>query len=201
MKHTVDARGLACPQPVINTKNALGSYDEVLTIVDNKTALENITRMARNTGCTVSYEQKPDGFYITLKKTVTAASTDPAQGAAIEHSCPATGPRVLVLSQDVMGRGDDALGQLLIKSFFHTLAETSPAPEVIVFFNSGVKLLVSGSPVLEDVRSLEKNGVRILACGTCLDFFNLKSSLAAGAISNMYEIKELMLTASSTVNI
>ena len=96
-----------------------------------------------------------------------------------------------------MGKGDDALGNILIKSFFHTLAETSPAPEAIIFFNSGVKLVVEGSEVLEDIRSLEKNGAKILSCGTCLDYFKIKDKLAAGSVTNMYEIKELMLGASS----
>lgn len=103
--------------------------------------------------------------------------------------------------QDVMGKGDDALGRILMKSFFHTLAETRPVPDTIIFFNSGVKLLVDGSEAFEDIKRLEQNGVKILACGTCLDYFKLKDRLLAGSISNMYDIKEMMLTASSTINL
>ena len=199
MKHIIDARGLACPQPVINTKNALGSHDKVITIVDNNTAVENITRMAQSNGCSISSETKNDGIYITVKKNDPRSTAGSSAPEVV--SCTPTGPRVLVLSQDVMGRGNDDLGQILIKSFFHTLAETKPAPDAIIFLNSGVKLVADGSPVIDDIRLLENNGVRILACGTCLDFFKLKDTLVAGAISNMYEIKELMLTSSSTINL
>ena len=201
MTYRIDARGLACPEPVIITKKALSSNDEVMTIVDNKTALENITRMAENSGCTIRSEEKNDGIYITVKKSSIPA---PSPSGEMNNACrppePA-GPRVLVMSQDVIGRGNDDLGRILVASFFHTLAETTPAPDVIIFLNSGVKLVADGSQVIEDIRLLEKNGIKILACGTCLDFFNLKEKLAAGRVSNMYEIKELMLTASSTVNL
>jgi intracellular sulfur oxidation DsrE/DsrF family protein len=74
-------------------------------------------------------------------------------------------------------------------------------PDAIVFYNSGVKLVVSGSEVIDDIKALEQKGIRLLACGTCLDFFNVKDQLQAGAVSNMYEIKELMLTSGSTINL
>lgn len=201
MNHIVDARGCACPQPVIDTKKALVTHDEVITIVDNHTAVENIRRMAQNAGCAASVEKRNDGIYITLKKSgPSGVSTSKKTNNSNYSSAPA-GPRVLVISQDVMGRGNDDLGHILIRSFFHTLAETLPAPDCIIFFNSGVKLVADGSEVIDDIRLLEKNGVKILSCGTCLDYFQLKDTLAAGSVSNMYEIKEMMLTASSTINL
>jgi selenium metabolism protein YedF len=201
MKKTVDARGLACPQPVIDTKKALESNDEVITIVDNLTALENISRMAKSTGCTIDSLKKEDGIYITIKKTGTPSPSPSDTTDTSRYSCSPAGPRILVFSQDSMGRGDDELGRILIKSFFHTLAETKPVPDGMIFLNTGVKLVADGSEVIDDIRLLEKNGVRVLACGTCLDYFKLKDRLAAGTVSNMYEIKELMLTASSTVTV
>jgi len=201
MKQTVDCRGLACPQPVINVKKALEPGKQVTAIVDNETALENIRRMAQTMGCSISVEKKNDGIYIHLEKTGADSSASEKENTEKPNSCSASRSQVLVISQQVMGKGDDALGRMLIKSFFHTLAETRPVPDTIIFFNSGVKLLVDGSEVVEDIMLLEKNGVAILACGTCLDYFKLKDSLSVGAVSNMYDIKELMLTASSTINL
>jgi selenium metabolism protein YedF len=200
MKHTVDARGLACPLPVINTRKALELHNSLITIVDNQTAVENIRRMAGGLGCTVSEEKKDSDTYITITK---SGNAQPAPGdqSSDANSCAPAGPRVLVISQDVMGKGDDDLGRILIKSLFHTLAETKPVPDVIIFFNSGVTLVAEGSEVLDDIRVLEQNGVRILSCGTCLDFFKIKEKLRAGTVSNMYDIKELMLSASSTINL
>jgi selenium metabolism protein YedF len=201
MKPQVDSRGLACPQPVINTKKALEKNDAVVAIVDNDTAVENIRRMAKSMGCTVMEAVKEDGIYITIEK------TGSSNAAAHKSESPAGVSRtpgqasLLVISQDVMGKGDDNLGQVLIKSFFHTLAETAPVPEVIVFLNSGVKLVAHGSEVIEDIKSLEQKGVKILACGTCLDYYKLKDKILAGSISNMYEIKDLMLSGRPVVNI
>jgi TusA-related sulfurtransferase len=120
MKQVIDARGLACPQPVIVTRKALESSDSVITIVDNKTAVENIKRMANTLGCTASEEIKDDGIYMTIEhsKYMSEIAGKPQPCARNNQAAPAS--PVLVISQDAMGRGDDALGHLLIKSFFHT---------------------------------------------------------------------------------
>jgi selenium metabolism protein YedF len=200
MLHRVDARGLACPQPVINASKALETHDSIIVIVDNQTALENIQRLAKSKGCSVSDERKSDGIYISLEKQGSAQNAV-ANKQEERQTFPIRDERVLVISKDVLGNGDDALGAILMKSFFHTIAETAPSPDVIIFINSGVKLLAVGSAVLEDIQILENRGIRILACGTCLDYFTLKDNIRAGSVSNMYEIKELMLTASSTITL
>ena len=94
-----------------------------------------------------------------------------------------------------MGRGEPELGQILVRGFFHTLGEIEPLPGTIIFFNSGVKLVAEGSPVLEDLAAMHDQGVEILACGTCLDYFGLKDRIAVGEVSNMYTIAETMLGA------
>jgi selenium metabolism protein YedF len=100
-----------------------------------------------------------------------------------------------------MGKGDDELGNILIRGFLHTLSEISPRPDVLIFFNAGVKLTTVGSDVLEDLQALEGEGIKILVCGTCLDFFGIKDKLQAGIISNMYDIAEAMLSAGRVVRI
>ena len=200
MEKTVDARGLACPQPVITAKKALEESDTVIVIVDNRAAVENVTRMAQSSGCTVSRDDKSDGTYLTIRKG--AASDETLRSYSVTCAeAPGTGPSVAVLSCSTMGRGDDELGGVLMKSLLHTIAEEEPFPDTMIFLNSGVKLAVKGSEVLEDLKSLESRGVKILVCGTCLNYFKLTDSLAAGNISNMYEIKEKIFTAGRLIQV
>jgi len=117
------------------------------------------------------------------------------------HVTPKGGAVVVAVSSDRMGRGDDQLGEVLLRSFLHTLGEASFAPDTLIFYNSGVKLAVEESPALEDLHSLEARGVKILLCGTCLGHFELKDRIAAGEISNMYAITETMLGAGTVVNL
>ena len=191
MAKIVDARGLPCPQPVIMTRNALQESDAVTTIVDNETSQHNVTRMAEKSGCTVRAEELDDGIYLHMAREAT-----PLENTVPQPVGPAgEGPLVLTIPDESMGRGEPELGQILVRGFFHTLGEIEPLPTTIIFFNSGVKLVVEGSPVLEDLLSLRDKGIEILVCGTCLDYFGLKDTIAVGEVSNMYTIAETMLGA------
>jgi selenium metabolism protein YedF len=106
-----------------------------------------------------------------------------------------SGPFVIVISENKMGRGNDELGTVLIKAFLHTVAGQAQKPDVMVFYNTGVKLTIQGSDVLDDLKQLESEGVQILVCGTCLNYFEIKDKLAAGIVSNMYDIVETMSSA------
>jgi len=108
---------------------------------------------------------------------------------------------VEAISSDRMGRGDEQLGEVLMRSHLHTLTEVTPTPDVLILFNSGVKLAVEGSPVLDDLRALGEKGATILLCGTCLGHFALKEKVAVGEISNMYAISETLLKADTVVNL
>ncbi len=197
MNAVVDARGLACPQPVIKTRTALQAHDAVTTIVDNATSQQNVTRMAEKAGCTVQAETRADGIYLEIRKQ--GAATVEAAGPAAAAT-PA-GPLVLTVPSEFMGRGDEDLGRILVRSFFHTLGEVQPLPDTIIFLNSGVKLVVAGSPVLDDLRTLSDQGISILACGTCLGHYGIKDQVAVGEISNMYTIAETLLGAGRVVSL
>ena len=204
MVDRVDARGLPCPQPVILTRRALQECDALVTIVDNEAAQQNVTRMAERAGCSVRAERTGEGICLHI-----ARSADARAQAADQQAVPlpvglaqAAGPLVLAVGSEFMGRGEDAeLGAILIRAFFHTLGEVSPQPDTIIFFNSGVKLVVEGSPVLADLLALRDSGIEILACGTCLGQYGLKDEVAVGEISNMYALAEAMLGASKTVQL
>lgn len=189
----IDARGLACPQPVILTKKALEDNDEIRVIVDNETARENVRRMAQSQGCEVTTDHREGDIHLSITK-VCSCEIPEAAGTT-------QGPLVIVIGSDTMGRGNDELGRVLMKSFIHTTLETNPRPDTIIFFNTGVKLTVTGSEVLDDLKLLSDKGVTILVCGTCLGFFDIKDCLVAGTVSNMYDIAEAMTGAGRLVQI
>jgi selenium metabolism protein YedF len=201
MTTTVDGRGLACPQPVILTRKAMEQGEPVVTLVDNEAARANVSRMASKAGWEVNVAAEGDVFRIEMRQT---GNTEDTKGETTEGAIgakPAGGPLVLVVGSDTMGRGEAELGDILVRGFFHTLGEVAPRPETIIFFNAGVKLACEGSPVLEDLCALEAEGVEMLVCGTCLGYFELTDRLAAGEVSNMYDIAETLLGAGKVVHL
>jgi selenium metabolism protein YedF len=192
----VDCRGLSCPQPVIETKRALGKGNGVTVIVDNPTARDNVARFGKSQGGTVAINEKKDGIYITIERARSSAQRKKVP----DTKKTSTGPVVVVIPSDQMGRGEEELGCVLIRAFLHTLTE-SERPDTMIFFNTGVKLTVGGAEVVEDLQTLEQEGVQILICGTCLDYFGLKDKIAVGRISNMYAIAETMFAASRLITV
>jgi selenium metabolism protein YedF len=197
MSVTIDARGLACPQPVILAKKAIEDNQAMTILVDNDAAVENIRRLAVKMACTVSVTDKGSGIREIFLARTEASMEHPigAEALAAELSCTeekTTGTLVVILSDNCMGRGDDTLGDVLIRSFIHTLLQLKPLPNTIICYNAGVKLAVKDSTVLDDLQALEKTGTEILVCGTCVNYFNLADQIAVGHISNMYDIVETM---------
>jgi selenium metabolism protein YedF len=193
-KTTVDCRGLACPQPVINTKDALaGATGTILVIVDNEASCTNVRRFAEGQGARVSVTQQGDDFHLTI---------EPGQAAPADKAGATTGAKnvVVFVSSEGMGRGDEELGGILMVAFLDTLAQLKGDLSHVIFVNAGAKLAVEGSPVLEELRQLEGAGVEILVCGTCLNHFGIKDKLRAGSISNMLAIIETLSQAGRIIS-
>ncbi len=202
MKKTVDARGLACPQPVVLTLEAIADAAEVTTIVDSRSAVENVTRLARSKGCSVEVEEREDGIHLTIKHEGVPAEPPVKEDAlACSASGGSTGPLVVFVPSDCLGRGPAELGERLMGAFFHSLLEIAPKPETIIFMNSGVKLVVEGSRAQADLEALAAQGIDLLACGTCLGYFELTEKLAVGRVSNMYDIATVLLEAGKIVEL
>jgi len=208
MQVTVDARGQACPQPVILAKKAMEENDRITVLVDNSIAVENIRRLAVKMACGFAVKEKAAGVWeIALTRTGPPESA-PA-GIAPEAvddllSCAPgeakeAGPLVVALSDDHMGRGDDTLGDVLMRSFLHTLLQLQPRPAQIVCYNAGVKLVLKDAAVLDDLQELEKTGTEILVCGTCANFYGVADQVGVGHISNMYDIVETLAGAGRVV--
>ena len=192
MSEIINAKGLACPEPVILTKKALEKHSDVVVLVDNTTAMENIKRFAASAGCSVEVNNELGGiFKIHLEKQKGAM---PGNATPENISCctdtplAADGPTVFVIATDTMGKGSDELGAILMKAFIHVTTELETIPDVMIFYNSGVKLVAEGSDFINDLKELEKKGGKMLVCGTCVNYFNLTGKIAAGVVSNMYDI-------------
>ncbi len=194
----IDARGLACPQPVILAKKALETDPVVEITVDNRTAVENVTRLAQSQKCSVNVAERNDGaFTLRIEKNSGGEKrAESLDGPAVSTLYKGL---IVVLSEDRLGRGSDELGRVLIRSFLHTLTETVPLPEKIICYNTGVKLAAEESDVLDDLGDLQKKGVDVLVCGTCLNYFGLSDKLKVGKVSNMYDIATLLVNASRMV--
>lgn len=190
----IDARGLKCPEPVIITKKALEEIEEglVLSIVDNITARENVSRLAANLNLQYEIEEKDGCFYISINKVKT--ETNRGRNEANEDIA-------IVITNDKLGSGSDDLGKVLMKSYLYALTESSPMPKAMLFLNAGVKLTTEGSESIDNIIKLSEAGVEIVSCGTCLDFYGLKEKLKIGIVGNMYSIVEKMNEAGKVINI
>jgi selenium metabolism protein YedF len=176
----LDCRGKTCPEPVIQTKRIIeeGRPDELQVAVDNETSRENVRRFLESRGYRVEIERRDEGTFLLGRR---SEEEKDLQGSEQKRA-------VVYINAETMGRGDDVLGAILMKSFFFALKELKPLPWKIIFINSGVKLPSEGSDCLSALHELESLGVEIMSCGTCLDFFHLKEKLRAGRVSNMFEI-------------
>lgn len=177
----VDAIGQVCPVPIIMTKNALKDIEEgqVEVSVDNKVSLENLEKMSREMGYDYSVEESGEVFKIVINKMRESIEIRESEDNSI-----------VVIDSLHMGKGDSELGRILMKGFIYTLSEMEEIPKTILFYNEGVKLVVEGSEVLQDLQVLEERGVEILSCGTCLNFYGITEQLKVGSITNMYTIIE-----------
>jgi selenium metabolism protein YedF len=187
MEIALDCRDLACPGPVLRCKKCVEEeHPQTLTVtVDNQAARENVTRFLTTQGYAVTMTQR-DGLFI-LSATSGAAPT--AAAAPATSATPSSSRKTVVfITSDTLGRGDATLGGKLMFNFLGTLPELGEALWRIILVNGGVKLAVTGSPVLEKLQALAASGVSIIVCGTCLDFFGVLDNKEVGETTNMLDV-------------
>jgi len=213
MKHFLDARGLSCPLPVVNTKNEIvnmkpGEIVEVL--VDNEIAVQNLTKFAKVRSHGVLSEKIAENHYQVV---ITVGETKGEEGAVEdaaeklteevfdpEECVPCRNKKTaVVLSSNQMGNGAEELGKALMKAFIFALTKQDRLPDVVLLYNSGAFLSCEGSDSLEDLKALEAAGVQISTCGTCLNFYGLTEKLGVGSVTNMYDIVETMYGADQII--
>lgn len=197
---TVNAMGEACPLPVIKTKKAIserGTESDVEVLVDNETAVQNVMKMAKSQGGEVTDEKLGEGRYMVRIHFGEAALAKEQE--AEEDGSAVTGEALVVIASDRMGEGKEDLGKVLMKGFLFAVTQLEELPKAILFYNGGATLTAEGSDSLEDLKNLEAQGVEILTCGTCLDYYELKEKLSVGSVTNMYTIVEMMNQASKII--
>lgn len=204
MNKILDARGKACPLPVIETKNALSTLNEgdcVEVSVDNYIAVQNLNKLANQKNCTFSYEKIDENNYVAKITVGNNINKESAETFEIMecNTDTKTNNIIVVISSDKMGEGGEKLGHTLMKGFIYALTEQDVLPKTILLYNNGAKLSVEGSDSLADLKLLESQGVEILTCGTCLNYYGLSEKLAVGTVTNMYVIAEKQMKASLIV--
>ena len=200
---TVNAIGDACPVPVVKTRKAMETIkgaEVVETLVDNEIAVENLKKMAGQMGYQVKDQKLEEGKYSVQIMVTEAEKTENIQADICDCRPTAASDKVVVIRSNVMGEGDPELGKVLIKGFIYALSQQEELPKTILFYNGGAYLTCEGSASLDDLKELEHRGVKILTCGTCLNFYGLSEKLKVGEVTNMYELAATMSKASLIVS-
>ena len=195
MSKIVDARGDACPIPVIKTKGAIkeaAPKDVIEVLVDNEIAVQNVSKMAAQLGLAVTSEAKGEKEFSI---TITLGDTLPNMSAAGGDACGITGDTVVAITSNLMGSGNDELGAVLMKGFIYALTQLDQPPKTVLLYNGGATLSTEGSESIADLKALEEAGAEILTCGTCLNYYNLSDKLVVGGVTNMYTIVEKLASA------
>ena len=198
MSPIIDARGKACPTPVIMAKKAISAGESTFTVlVDNTTAVENLKRLAENQGFDAAVTEQGGAFHLAFVRTGC-----PACEEAVNSPLPTPGGDWAVfVGRDVIGDGDRELGTSLMRMFFYTLSQGEDRPGAVLFMNAGVKLPTLDEQIPEHLKALAADGVEILVCGTCLNFYGLTEQLQVGTVSNMYDIVTRMQKAGKVVSL
>ena len=195
----IDARGLDCPAPVLQTKAALDDKrpDGVRVITGNPASQQNVQRFLESQGFQTTLEQNGDD-YMVIGTSVSEPMIQPRISAESQSDI----TKIMVMcTSDRMGSGDDELGRKLMVNFLRTLNEMGNELWRLVFVNNGVKFTINGSEILDDLTAFENSGLKIMVCGTCLAHFNLLEKKQVGETTNMLDIVTAMQLADKVINI
>ena len=194
-KITLDCRGMSCPKPVLETKKLYENLSPgaiIITLVGNPAAAENVKRAMEKSGGNAVIK-KDEGGNLSVE------TTKPLSCGLSEEVEETGKPHVIFINSNVMGKGSDDLGAILLKAFIGTIKDVAPLPSHIICINSGVLITSEDSALIDVLKELEDLGVNILSCGTCLNFYNRTNDLKVGIISNMYDILNALTHASKVV--
>lgn len=194
----LDCSGLACPEPVLQTKKALETLpnDSVLEVtVSSLASKENVTRFAQNGGFDVRVQDLGEGkSLITIVKGFTCKTVVDAKDEKFLD-------KTLFLKSDKVGEGE--LGAKLIVGFLKSILELPKLPKRIVCVNQAVLLTTAdeSAPIMEVLKALEAKGVEIYSCGVCLEFFGVSDKLKVGKIGNAFGTIEMLFGGDGTISL
>jgi selenium metabolism protein yedF len=179
----LDCTNLDCPMPVIKAKQFLEENENIVldVIVDNNVAVQNLEKLAKSLSLKSKSSKDGNNFVVSIEKKETIQNDENKMIVTQEN-------QTILIRTNILGYGNDDLGATLMKGFIFTLTQSKPFPKKVMFLNSGVKLTSENEETIKNLKVLEENGVEIVSCGACLDFYNLKESVKVGSIGNMYDI-------------
>jgi selenium metabolism protein YedF len=195
----IDCRGLACPAPVLQTKEALErDHPQVIkVVVDNEASKQNVARFMASQKLEVSIQEAGKEFHI-----IGTVGDSPAPEMPVDEKKGEAHRKIMIMvTNDCMGHGDDELGEKLMVSFLKTLKEMGSELWRLIFVNNGVKLTIKGSEMLPILQEHDQAGILIMVCGTCLTHFNLLEQKQVGETTNMLDIVTAMQLADKVITI
>lgn len=199
----VDTKGQLCPAPLIATKRALkeSAIGESFSIlIDNQVSLSNVSRFLKDNNTNFATSEKDGIWSLTVTKS-TGELVKPNTEEYCETDVPhfQKGDIVVAISSDRMGEGDAELGSLLMINFIKAVHDLDILPSKIVFYNRGVFLGKRNSPSIDLLKDLDRMGVSLFLCGTCINHYSLQEEIEIGTVSNMFEIVQIMASAGKVI--
>lgn len=190
----LDLRNKSCPIPLVETRKFINENRDVdfNIILDNELSFLNIKRYLENNKINYSSNKSGDNYIFEVIFDGNERLSN--KKFQINNFC------VLVMS-DLFGVGDESLSRALMKSYFYALNNSITLPSNIIFMNSGVKLLVEDSGIIDSIQSLKDKGSSILACGTCIDFYKINEKIKVAEVTNMHLIVEILSNSDNVVKI
>lgn len=200
---TIDTRGQVCPAPLIAAKKALREThqgESFILLTDNKTSFENLIRFLTDNKAVVQSTESEGSWTLTIKRAEgELIQSNPEEYCAPEIAHFQKGDYAVTISSDKMGEGDEELGHLLMINFIKALKDLDELPKRIIFYNGGVKLATRSSEAIDHLKDLEKMGVELLLCATCVNYYCLETVIGAGIISNMFTIADAMVSSGKII--
>lgn len=205
MNKLIDAKGKNCPIPVIMAKKEIDNGNKNFIIeVDNKIAVQNLQRLANSQGLLSIVKEENEVFKVIFSN-YNSQNDECVECneilSEIEDNKNQISTWSVFIGKEIIGAGNEELGKSLMKMYFYTISEGNDLPKSILFMNDGVKVITLNEQAIEHLKDLEKKGVEILVCGTCLNFYGLQEKLTVGKISNMYDITNSMKESSKVITL
>lgn len=189
--------------PLIQTKKALKdnvNLEAFKLVIDNKASYKNVSRFLQDNQIEFRHMEEDNKHIIIVNQ-----SSEKLVKDDVESYCSTQitneNPYIIVFAKDRLGEGPLELGKMLVEGMLSTIMEMNIKPEKIIFLNSGINLVVTGSTVIHLLKQVEEVGTELLVCGNCLNFFGKVDELLVGKVSNALEIFESLTGAAKVINI
>ena len=188
--------------PIVMAKKALkdsNSEEQIKIITDNQTSYKNLMSFFKDNKINAEPKNEGDFYSIIVSRGEDFSSHKPAEEYCNSDNDIVIEDCAIVVKSRKMGDGDELLGIMLLEAFINNLPEQDLLPKTLVFYNDGIRLLTDDSKVIKALNDLLEKGTKIIACGTCVDYYELKEKINIGTITNMHHITETLLKASKVI--